>query len=309
MTPQKQSRRTRTRDLSLGFVGAGTMGSALATSLAQHGYRVVVVASRTPASARRLAVQIPGCTAVAATKAARMADLLFLTVPDDVIAEVASALPWRGGQMAIHCSGATALAALDTARQAGAIPGAFHPLQTFADAVQARQALSAGSTFAIEASEPLRSLLHEMALDLGGRPIDLRAEDRALYHVSGVLASNYLVTLVAEAASLWEKFGSSRAEALTSLLPLVRGTVENLERQGLPMALTGPIARGDRGTVAAHLAALRERAPDLEPLYYEMARRTVRLALEKGRITQEDAREILALVEGEPRSPFRHGRG
>ncbi|MBI4236775.1 MAG: DUF2520 domain-containing protein [Chloroflexi bacterium] len=296
---------TRAHQTLIGFVGAGTVGTALAVALARRGYRVVAVASRSPASARRLAARLPGCRAVTSEETARAVGLLFLTVPDDAISEVATALPWRPGQMAVHCSGAAPLVALAAARATGACVGAFHPLQTFADADQAAMALMAGITFVVEAEEPLRSLLHRMAADLGGRAMDLRPEDRTLYHVSGVLASNYLVALVAEAAGLWERFGVSRSEALAALLPLVRGTVENIEGQGLPRALTGPIARGDRGTIATHLAALLERAPDLVPLYREMARRTVPLAVEKGRMAREEATAILALVEGDP---VREGR-
>ena len=285
------------RDQVIGFVGAGTVGTALATGLAEAGYCVAMVASRSPASAKELAERIPEAqVAPTASEVVRSTDVVFLTIPDDAIGGLADSLPWREGQTAVHCSGATGVETLSSATSAGALAGAFHPLQTFTAAGQT----FTGVTFAIESeSEPLRHILHRMATDLGGRGIDLPPGARALYHVSGVLASNYLVTLLAEAADLWAQFGYNRAEALDALLPLVRGTVENITRQGIPQALTGPIARGDRGTVATHLAALQERAPEALSLYREVARRTLRIAAEKGQTTSEGASGILALVQGE----------
>lgn len=292
MTSQKPA-----KDLSIGFIGAGTVGTALAVGLAHVGYQVKMVASKSPTSAKRLASQIPDCEALPTpAQVVDSTDLVFLTVPDDAIQSLASSLPWRNGQLAIHSSGATSLEAIASASNAGALIGAFHPLQTFASGEQTLT----GVTFAIESpSEYLRCTLDQMASDLGATGLTLPKDARALYHVSGVLASNYLVTLLAEAADLWAQFGYNRAEALNALLPLVQGTVGNIASQGIPQALTGPIARGDSGTVAAHLVSLEEQSPETLLLYKEMARKTLRLAVEKGQVPSEDASRIHALIEGD----------
>ena len=156
-----------------------------------------------------------------------------------------------------------------------------------------------GSAFRVEASsDELRRTLEEMATAVGGRPFALGA-DPTLYHVSAVLASNYLVTLLDLASTLWTELGASREDGLRSLLPLVRGTIENIERLGTPAALTGPIARGDAGTVAHHIDVLRRLAPHVVPVYKELALRTVSVALAKGTIGDDDARRLTRALSGE----------
>lgn len=254
----------------LGFIGAGTTGSALACCLAQAGYPVVAVASRTAASAERLAARVDGCRAVADAQAvADAADLVFITTPDDAIAGVAAQVCWRPGAWVVHTSGAESLDVLQPARRAGAAVGSIHPLQTFADYGHAVAAMP-GSTFALEGEGALLDCLRKMVAALGGRAVELRPQDKALYHAAAVLVSNYVVTLADMAARLWQRFGEEPDVAAQALLPLLQGTVDNLRRLGLPDALTGPIARGDLGTVERHLEALAAAATDLLPAYREL---------------------------------------
>lgn len=283
----------------LGVVGVGAVGTTLAWGLAARGYPVVALASRSGEAASWLAEQLPGCRAVPSpSDVAELADLVLLTVPDDAIAAVAAALPWRRGQAVVHCSGASPARVLASAGEHGALYGSFHPLlsisrvrPTCADEVLARLA---GCTFAIEAPEPLRATLAEMAGHLGARVVSLREEDRVPYHLAAVLVSNYSVTLMAAAADLWASFGVSRDEALLSLVPLLRSAVENLERLGLPDSLTGPLARGDLGTVRAHLAYLAEKGEDgsvdralLSETYRLLGLLSLPLAEAKGRLSDE----------------------
>ena len=224
------------------------------------------------------------------------ADLVFLTVPDDAIAAVAASIDWRRGSGAVHCSGAASIDLLEPARAAGARAGVFHPLQTFATAEQAERNLP-GSAFGVEASsDDLLGTLRAMAEALGGTPLVIFGE-KAIYHASAAIASNYLVTLLDVASGLWESLGSTREAGLEALLPLVRGTVENLEAVGLPAALTGPIARGDLGTIERHLAALGRVAPDSVPVYKELARRAIPIARAKGGLTEEAAERLLEILE------------
>ncbi|HEX8958718.1 MAG TPA: DUF2520 domain-containing protein [Solirubrobacterales bacterium] len=281
--------------MRIGFVGAGVVGTALALALARRGHEVVAVASRTRASAERLALQLPGCAVESKQGVAERADLVFLTTPDDAIGAVCAEIRWRPESRVVHCSGAASTAVLEPARAAGCLVGGFHPLQTFASAEGAISALP-GTTFAVEAEEPLFSELARLAADLGGHYLRLRAEDKVLYHAAAAIASNYLVVLASLAADLWAGLGAGREEAIGALLPLLRGTLGNLERVGLPGALTGPIARGDVGTVRRHLDVLAERAPEVLPAYTLLGREAIRIALEKGTLTQVRAGELAALL-------------
>jgi predicted short-subunit dehydrogenase-like oxidoreductase (DUF2520 family) len=283
--------------LKLGFIGAGTIGSTLALKLNSQGYPVVVVSSRHHASAKKLAWRITGCSPVSDNQAvADGAELVFITTPDDVIATAVSQIGWHQRQMVVHCSGADTTDILEPARKAGAYVGVLHPLQTFADAKQARKNLP-GSTFALEAEPPLLEILQSMARALGGHWIKLKADDKAVYHAAAVIACNYLVTLVKMATDLWPNFGVPREKATEALLPLIRGTVHNLETIGLPNCLTGPIARGDSGTIRKHLEALERVSPDTLVAYRELGLKTIPIALAKGTITEPQAQEIRAILE------------
>jgi predicted short-subunit dehydrogenase-like oxidoreductase (DUF2520 family) len=277
---------------NLGFIGTGVVATALSQALRGVGYGVVAVHSRDPEKAKRLVQTLAGARAARSRQdVVDAADVVFLAVPDDTIATVAESVSWRPGCAAVHCNGAASVDVLDAARRAGAEAGVFHPLQSFASAEQARRLMS-GSAYRIEASsERLRDQLEAMARALGGRPFALGA-DPTLYHVSAVLASNYVVTLLDLASALWPELGATREDGLQALLPLVRGTIENVERLGIPDALTGPIARGDAGTVEHHLGALREVAPQVVPVYKELGLRAIQVALAKGTIDPDKARRL-----------------
>ena len=286
--------------LKLGFIGAGIVGTALAKTLGERGYSVVAVFSRTPSSAGRLAQTADGCRAADSAQAvADAAELVFVTTPDDAIGPVVAGIEWHPGQGVVHCSGADSVDTLEPARKAGASVGAFHPLQTFASVEQAISNIG-GSTFALEAEEPLLSALKEMAAALDGHSIELRAGAKVLYHAAAVIACNYLVTLVKVATDLWQTFDVAPDEATRALLPLLRGTIANIDRVGIPQCLTGPIARGDTGTIRKHLEAMEETAPALLPTYRDLGRQTVPVALAKGRIDQRQAEELLSLLTDDP---------
>ncbi len=283
--------------VKIGFIGAGTVGTALAVRLSERGYHVVVVSSRSKASAEKLAALIKGCRVAGSNQAAAdAADLIFITTPDGVIPQVAAELRWRSGQSVVHCSGADSTDTLEPARKAGANVGAFHPLQTFASVNQALDNI-AGSTFAIESQEPLLTTLKDMATALDGHSIELEASDKVVYHAAAVMACNYMVTLVKLATDLWQTFGVPPQEATRALMPLLQGTLHNIDKVGLPQCLTGPIARGDKGTVAKHLKALREQAPSLLSTYGELGLQTIPMALAKGKINRQQAQELEEILE------------
>jgi len=283
--------------LRLGFIGAGTVGTALAMRLHEKGYPVVAVSSRSHTSAQKLAQVIDGCQAVINNQAvADTAELIFITTPDGVIPPVVLQTKWHPGQSVVHCSGADSTNILEPASKFGARVGAFHPLQTFASVKQAIDNIP-GSTFAIEAEEPLLTILKEMATALDGHCIKLAAGDKVIYHAAAVIACNYLVTLVKLATDLWQTFDVPRQEATRALMPLLRGTLNNVANVGIPQCLTGPIARGDAGTIRKHISALQRVAPGVLSTYRELGLQTIPIALAKGRITQPQAEALESLLK------------
>jgi predicted short-subunit dehydrogenase-like oxidoreductase (DUF2520 family) len=292
----------------VGFIGAGKVGTALASLLHARGVDVIAVSGRTPQSSLGMALAASLSPGAARNRAEtlRAADIVFLTVPDDAIGplclEIAQAGGWRRGQGVVHCSGALPSDILQPARDAGALVASFHPLQAFAS-LQAALEHMPGSTFALEGDPELVAQLDTLVDVLGGTAIHLRAEEKTIYHAAAAIASNYTVTLAALASDLLVREGIAPDinTALHYLLPLLKGTVDNLGDLGLPDALTGPLARGDAGTVGRHLEALEKSAPDLAHLYRHLARLTLPLAQEKGHLdqaTMDKLSEELASDEG-----------
>jgi predicted short-subunit dehydrogenase-like oxidoreductase (DUF2520 family) len=282
--------------LKSGFIGTGTTATALAVRLSQKGWPVVAVFSRTLSSAQKLARRVSNCQAYhTAQELVDAAEMVFITTPDDVIAQVCSEVHWHKGQSVLHCSGAHSVDILEPAKKLGATVGSFHPLQTFADVDQAIANLP-GSTFALEAEEPLLSTLKELTQLLNGNWVKLGSGDKVLYHAAAVFACNYLVTLVKLALDLWKDFGVSSKEATRALLPLLRGTLNNIDNIGLPNCLTGPVARGDLGTIERHLRALDAKNPSLLTTYKELGLQTIPVALAKGRVNEQRAEEMKALL-------------
>ncbi|MCX6005411.1 MAG: DUF2520 domain-containing protein [Chloroflexi bacterium] len=288
----------KNRKPTLGFIGAGVTGTALAVELAQNGYAVVAANSRNRSSAQRLAFKVQNCCVCdTAQDVADLAQAVFITTPDDIIADIAASLTWHNSQIVIHCSGAHSIDILEPAKYFGANICCLHPLQTFAGLEQAIRNI-AGSTFAIEGDEAVLPLLNDMASAMKGNIIVLKAGDKALYHVAAVTVSNYLVTLMKMAADLWASFGITQEEAVKALLPLLKGTVSNIENVGIPGCLTGPIARGDIHTIQRHLNTLEKEHPSALEAYRALGLKTLSIALAKGRINLETAGEMQTLLEG-----------
>ncbi len=243
------------------IVGAGRVGTALGHLLQDAGEQVVTVAAVTGESRAGAERYIPGARITSdIVEAAMPANTIFITVPDDTILEVAGALADAGavqpGDRVVHVSGALGLDVLEPAREAGADVLALHPLQTFVD-VEAAIARIPNSVFAITAADEAgRSWARGLVALLGGRSLDLRPEDKSLYHAGAVFACNLFLSVERIAQDLLVSVGMQEEEARSSLLPLVEGTLDNLRRLGPAQALTGPVARGDIGVVRDHLAAL-----------------------------------------------------
>lgn len=293
----------------VGFIGAGAAGSTLARVLAARGARVTAIASRRPQRAEAVVELLPtGAQALPPEDVPDAADVIFLAVADDAITPLAERLPWRRGQIVAHLSGSQPAAALAAAASAGALPAALHPLITFPIALleQPTEFLVRrleGCYWALEAGDTrAAAAMAAMVAALAGHTLTLRPEDRVPYHIAAVFASNYVVALLEGSAKLWGAFGAPPEVAVTALLPLVRSAVESLGTIGLPGALTGPVARGDVGTITAHLNWLQAHTanPSLDPVreaYASLARLALPLAEAQGRLSPEALAALRALLE------------
>jgi predicted short-subunit dehydrogenase-like oxidoreductase (DUF2520 family) len=282
---------------TVGFIGAGKVGTALAARLFQGGYSVIGVADVNITSAVEFAELVPNSQVFrSAQEVADSAEFIFITTPDDVIPKVASALTWRPGQKVVHCSGAASLDILEPAERSGAMVGSFHPCQAFASVDQAIKNLP-GSTFAIEAQGALLDILKEMASTIGCDWIVLKPGNKALYHAAAVFASNYFVTLLKAATDLFQNLDVPPHQSTKILMPLIQGNITNINTIGLPHCLTGPIARGDLSTIEKHIFALTEKEPSILKLYAELGLKTIPIALEKGTLDEKIGETLQALLK------------
>ena len=300
---------------AVGFIGAGALATTLAVALSAVGWKVDAVASRSYASALRLARLIPGCSAESEPQTVvGRCRIVFLTVPDDVIAQMASSLDWLANWGVVHCSGAGTTELLSPAATAGALCGSFHPLQTFtplpmnenASVLAAvAQARLEGVTFAVEGKGWLRNTLDAMASDLGGGTIEVEPADRPLYHASAVMSCGALVALLRSAAALWQKMGVDEETALRAIIPLARTTLENAAVLGPEVAATGPVVRGDVATLRRHLEALKVRAPEFLSLYIALTRASIPLtsALDRQKLRELDCLLTEFEEAARPRTP------
>jgi predicted short-subunit dehydrogenase-like oxidoreductase (DUF2520 family) len=208
-------------------------------------------------------------------------ELIILSVPDDAIATVAGGLQLYSGQAIVHTSGLLGAEVLAPAMAAGTQIGSFHPLVAFADTERAVAALN-GATIALEGDDQLVALLAEMAEAIGGVPVRLAPGAKAAYHAAAVLAAGGFIALLDAIAELGRVAGLDEAGALATYAPLISQTLGNARAVGIRSALTGPMTRGDVGTLARHLDALARLAPAVLPLYRAAAEREIALAEARG---------------------------
>ena len=294
--------------LRVGVVGAGRVGAVLAAALRDAGHEVVAAAGESDASHRRMAALLPGVRNAKPSDVARSSDLLLLTVPDDMLANVVAMLSASGAihadQVVVHTSGRHGLAVLDAAVAVGARPIAMHPAMTFTGTEVDLPRL-AGCVFGVTAGDDERALTESLVADLGGRPMWVPEDKRTLYHAGLAHGANHLVTLVTQAMELLAAAGADNPA--DTLRPLLTAALDNALAQG-DDALTGPIVRGDVETVRAHLADISANAPHTLPSYVAMARATLGRVLTDGRLLPIRAAKIAALLDAAEGLPTRTGR-
>lgn len=286
---------------SIAIIGAGVVGTAMGYLLKKKGYKILSIASRKMESAKR-AVEFIGEGEASAepVSTAKKSDIVFITTPDGAIEEVCKKVASEGGfssgAIVFHMSGALSSEILSSARNSGAKIGSIHPLQSLADVNEAVKNLPY-SYFCIEGDEEAVSVAREIVSTLGGKEIIIGVDKKPLYHAGASVASNFLVATIRFALELFEVAGISREDSLKALMPLIKGTVENIESLGIPKALTGPISRGDIKIIEDHLETIKRERPERVKLYAELGRYTIKVAIEKGTLKQIEAEKIISLFD------------
>ncbi|TIC89223.1 DUF2520 domain-containing protein [Nocardioides sp. GY 10113] len=284
--------------LRVGVVGAGRVGAVLAARLRAHDdFEVVAVAAASEVSLARAADLLPGVPVEKPSAVARACDVLLLTVPDDMLANVVRVLADSGalreGQYVVHTSGRHGLAVLDPAADVGARVLALHPAMTFTGTALDLDRLS-GCVFGATAGRSERRTAERLVDALGGRVMWVPEEMRTLYHAGLAHGANHLVTLVTEAMEILRAAGAD--DPAGTLRPLLTAALDNALQHG-DAALTGPIVRGDVGTVEAHLRDLTANAAHTVPSYVAMARATLDRAAADGRLLPLRAVKMVRVLD------------
>lgn len=270
--------------LKVGIISAGRVGAALGAALERVDHVVVACSAVSTASRRRAERWLPDTPVSPAPDVAGNAELLLLAVPDTELAALVSGLAATSavqpGTIVAHTSGVNGIGVLAPLSDQGCIPLAIHPAMTFTGSDEDVSRL-ADTCFGITAADEVGyAIAQSLVLEIGGEPFRVREEARTLYHAALAHASNHLVTMIADSldalrAALPGGLGLDDPDGIAErvLGPLARAALENTLQRG-QAALTGPVARGDAGVVAAHLSALAQVDPLLAQAYRVNALRT-----------------------------------
>jgi predicted short-subunit dehydrogenase-like oxidoreductase (DUF2520 family) len=286
--------------LAVGVVGAGRVGAVLGAALVRAGHRVVAAYAVSVASRQRAHALLPDVPLVSPPAVFAASDLVLLAVPDDALPGLLEGLvatdSIRAGQIVMHTSGRFGVDVLEPATRMGALPLALHPAMTFTGTAVDLDRLG-GAVFGVTAPEPLWPVAEALVVEMGAEPVRIAEGDRTLYHAALAHGANHLVTLVNDAMDLLRAAGVAEPDRM--LDPLLAAALDNVLRQG-DAALTGPVARGDAGTVERHVAAIDRVAPEAVAAYVTLARRTATRALASGRLRAADAEPLLDVLGGRP---------
>ena len=287
--------------LGVGVIGAGKVGAVLGAALRNAGHAVTGVHAVSEASRTRAEALLPDVPILEIPEILRRSELVLLAVPDDVLSDLVSGLATAGhlqaGHLLVHTSGRYGTSVLDPARASGAIPLAIHPAMTFTG-LSLDLARLKDCMFGVSADGIVLPVAQALVVEMGGEPVVIAEADRGTYHVALAHASNHLVTLTAQSRQLLESIGVDQPDRMLS--PLMHAALENSLANG-DSALTGPVARGDVGTVRRHLDVLsqlvQEGLPDdVRLAYQQMARVTTLRAVQRGALKESVGNELLEVL-------------
>lgn len=279
--------------LKVGVIGPGRAGTALARALARAGHVITATTAISARSRERAEKYFPGAEITDPATVCARTDLILATIPDDELPALVTGLANTGaplrGRLLAHASGAHGIRTLDPATKSGALPLALHPVMTFTGRDDDVDRIK-GVSFGVTAPEPIRPAAEALVIEMGGEPVFIEEEKRALYHAALAFSSNYLVTLTSQAADLLRQAGAGEPNRM--LAPLLSAALDNALRFG-DSGLTGPVARGDDGTVSRHVRAIEAADPRAENAYLALARLTADRAMSAGLLRTEDAERLL----------------
>lgn len=287
--------------LGIGVIGAGRVGAVLGAALRAEGHAITGAYAVSDASRARAQEFLPGVPLLDVPAIVERSEMLLLTVPDDqlgpLVRGIAATGLAPGGQLVIHTSGRYGIEVLAPLAKAGCATLAIHPAMTFTGT---REDLShlVGCPMAITADEAFLPVAAALVVEMGGEATVLPEGDRALYHAALAHGANHLVVLVDQSLDALSRLGIENPGAY--LRPLLEAALDGSLRRGAA-ALTGPVMRGDTGTVQAHLEALddldatgeRGKRGDTAATYRALAR----AALARAELDADVAREIRRLLE------------
>ena len=282
--------------LSIAIIGAGKVGNALARVFFENGLKIAGIGSKTETSAKELAEKVCSIYSTYLSEITKNADIVFLTTTDNSIVDTCRQIAVNGGfkrnQFVFHTCGAMSAEALKYAEECGAYIASFHPLHSFAHKNVTKEELI-NTYYAIDGNMEAVELAKKIVEILEGKTIFIAPENRALYHAAACFASNYTVALASAASQILSCCNLTSEEATEALLPLYKGTLENISKFGVDKALTGPISRGDKQTVLEHINKLRENnSYDETKLYKSLGNYALKIAVKNRTITIEEKKEL-----------------
>ncbi|MEJ8279553.1 Rossmann-like and DUF2520 domain-containing protein [Pseudonocardia spirodelae] len=288
--------------LAVGVVSAGRVGSVLGAALARAGHHVVAASGVSQASVRRAGALLPDVPLLPPDEVCTRADLVLLAVPDDVlpglVRGLAAAGCFRPGQIAVHTAGSHGVAVLDPAAEQGVLPLALHPAMTVTGRPEDVDRLTSCCIGVTASGDPESavgwSVAEALVLEMSAEPVRIPEDVRPLYHAALAHGANHLTTLVGDCVQLLEGAGIRPAERLVA--PLLSAALDNALRHG-DRALTGPVARGDAGTVRTHLRHIGAADPDLAAGYRALAARTAHRAAAAGLLGDAGLHDIETALE------------
>ncbi len=278
------------------MIGTGRAGSVIAAALQRAGHPVVAASAVSDLSRLRAEALLPTTPIVDLADVATTADLVLVAVPDDALIGLVQGLAKAGvvtpGQFWMHLSGRYGIDALEAVTQQGALPLAIHPVMSFTG-TSIDLARLADCPFGVTAPDALRTAAEALVIEMGGEPVWVPEDSRALYHAALAFGSNFLITLVAQSAELLQRAGIEQPQGV--LGPLLGASLDNALRLG-DQALTGPVARGDARSVAAHLEVIGEESGTAQDADRALARVTADRAVEAGLLSPSLAGPLLEVL-------------
>ena len=282
--------------LRVGIIGAGRVGAVLGAALRRAGHHVTGVSAVSDLSRLRAEALLPGVPIVDIPAVTANADLVLIAIPDDALAPVVAGLAGTGhvhpGQFWCHPSGGHGIEIFEPATRVGALPLALHPVMTFTG-TSVDLARLEECPFGVTAPDVLRPVAEALVVEMGGDPIWVPEENRALYHAALSYGANYLITLVAQSLELLTTAGIEHPQRI--IAPLLSASLDNALRLG-DHALTGPVARGDSESVARQLAAIARVSEQAAVGYQALARVTADRAVAAGTLAPHQAAELLGVL-------------